>query len=60
MGCVASGDGYFGEIGFVCGFSVLDEEGIGMIVFGVDGDVGGGFCWMGFGCVGLIGFVIVR
>ena len=60
VGCFASGDGDFGEIGPVFGFSVLGAEEVGMIIFDVDGDAGGGFCWMGFGCVGLIGLVIVR
>ena len=56
---MVSSDGDFGEIlGYVCGFSVLDAEGIGVIIFGVSGDTGGGFCT--FGCVGLIGLVIVR
>ena len=59
VGCVVSGDGGggFGEIGSGCGFSVLDAEGIGAIIFGVGGDAGGGFCT--FGCVGLIDLVIV-
>ncbi len=60
MGRVTSGDGDFGEIRPVSGFSVLGAEEMGMIIFGVGDDAGGGFCWMGFGCVGLIGLVIVR
>ena len=53
VGCVVSGDGDFGEIGYVCGFSMLDAEGIGLIILGVGGDAGDEFCSMGFGCVGL-------
>ncbi len=60
MGCVASGDGDFGEIRRVFGFSVLGAGQIGMIIFGMGDDAGGGSCWMGFGYVGLIGLVIVR
>ncbi len=54
----ADGDGDFGEMGSGLGFKFGTLTGTGGVIFGMDGNAGGGFCIIG--CVDRVDLVIVR